>query len=104
MLSDRSRQSSDGLSWAGSFIEPFDDDELLYEEERQDRMSSSMAPGGRKYEKGKWVSSHERLKHGPAERATASRISCFAQPSAIFSFEVNREKLWFYTYSSPMTQ
>ncbi|CAM9568681.1 unnamed protein product, partial [Ectocarpus sp. 13 AM-2016] len=56
MLSDRSRQSSDGgLSWAGSFIEPFDDDELLYEEERQGRMSSAMAPGGRKYEQGKWA-------------------------------------------------
>ncbi|CAM9866966.1 unnamed protein product, partial [Ectocarpus sp. 12 AP-2014] len=56
MLSDRSRQSSDGgLSWAGSFIEPFDDDELLYEGERQGRMSSAMAPGGRKYEQGKWA-------------------------------------------------
>ncbi|CAB1105899.1 unnamed protein product [Ectocarpus sp. CCAP 1310/34] len=55
MLSDRSRQSSDGgLSWAGSF-EPFDDDELLYEGERQGRMSSAMAPGGRKYEQGKWA-------------------------------------------------
>ncbi|CAM9609344.1 unnamed protein product [Ectocarpus fasciculatus] len=55
MLSDRSRQSSDALSWAGSFIEPFNDDDLLYEGERQDRMSSSMTPGGRKYEKGKWA-------------------------------------------------
>ncbi|CAM9796586.1 unnamed protein product [Ectocarpus sp. 4 AP-2014] len=56
MLSDRSPQSSDGgLSWAGSFVEPFDDDELLYEGERQDRMSSAMAPGGRKYEQGKWA-------------------------------------------------
>ncbi|CBJ28638.1 conserved unknown protein [Ectocarpus siliculosus] len=56
MLSDRGRQSSDGgLSWAGSFIEPFDDDELLYEGERQGRMSSAMAPGGRKFEQGKWA-------------------------------------------------
>ncbi|CAM9739817.1 unnamed protein product [Ectocarpus sp. 6 AP-2014] len=56
MLSDRGRQSSDGgLSRAGSFIEPFDDDELLYEGERQGRMSSAMAPGGSEFEQGKWA-------------------------------------------------
>ncbi len=50
-----SRESDGGLSWAGSFVGPIDDEDFLGGE-RQDRMSSAMVPGGGKFEKGKWVS------------------------------------------------
>lgn len=55
MRSVASRESDGGLSWAGSFVGPIDDEDFL-DEERQDRMSSAMMPGSGKFEKGKWVS------------------------------------------------
>lgn len=61
--SDSSQQSDGGLSWVGSFVGSIEDDDLEEYGERQDRMSSVMAPGGVKFEKGKWVSAwrHEKL-------------------------------------------
>lgn len=53
---DSSRDSGAALSWHGSLVHDFnehgDDDDP---EERWDRLSSAMLPGGTSFEKGKWV-------------------------------------------------